>query len=511
MRRSLLTRARNTAAAALIVSLLFANLAFFYPRETEAISILGSGDVPVSEGKLREKETGKGGLLSVLSRLGIPTSLDGLAWVAAKVAASAITQSITNWAKRGFEGGPLFATDPEQFFLGVGDVVAGDFIRSSGFGALCSPFRLEVQQAIALNYNSSRIRSRDPYIGSCTLSGVVQNVDQFIKGDFSQGGWGGWYQLTQTPQGNPYSAVLDAQAQLSVRLAGEKSIELTRLNWADGFLSFSDCLERDDFADAQSGMTGSGKCLKRGPTKTPGVVIEEGLNQVLGTKQRSLEVADELDETIGAVIDAIIGKVLGEVFGGSGLFNGQQLSGGSGGVAIPGSPATLTIFLADPNPMTLSVGDAYIEPGYVALDPNEGSLTGQVVVSGIVDTSVPGTYNLTYTVTNSSGQTAQAIRTIIVQPSVTGPGGGFPFGPITNTPPVVTLNDPKTMNLKVGDTYNEPGFVATDAEDGDITSRVTVSGTVDTNTSGLYSLRYDVTDLVGDRAQTQIRLIFVNP
>ena len=63
---------------------------------------------------------------------------------------------------------------------------------------------------------------------------------------------------------------------------------------------------------------------------------------------------------------------------------------------------------------------------------------------------------------------------------------------VNTTPPVVTLNGEPTMALKVGDAYNDEGATATDDVDGSLS--VTITGTVDTNTTGEYVKTYTATD-----------------
>ena len=53
--------------------------------------------------------------------------------------------------------------------------------------------------------------------------------------------------------------------------------------------------------------------------------------------------------------------------------------------------------------------------------------------------------------------------------------------------PVITLTGSATINLTVGDTYNELGATATDNIDGNITSSIVITGTVNTNTAGTYT------------------------
>ena len=46
----------------------------------------------------------------------------------------------------------------------------------------------------------------------------------------------------------------------------------------------------------------------------------------------------------------------------------------------------------------------------------------------------------------------------------------------------------------MGDAFTDPGAIAADAVDGDLTASVVVTGTVNTGTNGLYTLTYSVTD-----------------
>ena len=78
------------------------------------------------------------------------------------------------------------------------------------------------------------------------------------------------------------------------------------------------------------------------------------------------------------------------------------------------------------------------------------------------------------------------------------------------TPPVITLNGSSTIQLTVGDSWTDPGATATDETDGDITSSITVSGTVDTSTVGTYTLIYNVADAASNLASTT-RTVVVNP
>jgi hypothetical protein len=78
------------------------------------------------------------------------------------------------------------------------------------------------------------------------------------------------------------------------------------------------------------------------------------------------------------------------------------------------------ITLSGANPFSLVAGDSYVEPGYTATDTQDGDISSQVVVSGSVNTSVVGTYTLTYNVTDSSGLPANPVTRTV---NVTAPSG----------------------------------------------------------------------------------------
>ena len=67
--------------------------------------------------------------------------------------------------------------------------------------------------------------------------------------------------------------------------------------------------------------------------------------------------------------------------------------------------------------MELTVGDTYIEPGVSASDDINGDLTGAIVTSGSVDTATAGAYEISYTVSDSAGNSASETRSIIVAES----------------------------------------------------------------------------------------------
>ncbi|MEM7037382.1 MAG: DUF5011 domain-containing protein [Bacteroidota bacterium] len=69
--------------------------------------------------------------------------------------------------------------------------------------------------------------------------------------------------------------------------------------------------------------------------------------------------------------------------------------------------------------------------------------------------------------------------------------------------PVITLLGDNPMTVEIGGTFTDPGATATDDVDGDLTSEITSTGTVDPNTAGHYHITYSVTDAAGNNTTAE--------
>ena len=155
------------------------------------------------------------------------------------------------------------------------------------------------------------------------------------------------------------------------------------------------------------------------------------------------------------------------------------------------------ITLEGANPFIVNVGNTFTDPGANASDNVDGNLTSSISVSGTVNVNTPGDYILTYSVTDSSNNTATITRTVRV---------------IDNVAPVITLIGAPTFNIPLGGSYTDPGATASDNVDGDLTSAIVTSGNVDLNQEGTYTIRYNVMDSSGNQAAEVTRTITVfNP
>lgn len=126
--------------------------------------------------------------------------------------------------------------------------------------------------------------------------------------------------------------------------------------------------------------------------------------------------------------------------------------------------------------ITINEGDKYLEPGYYAVT-NYGEIkTDYVTVTGVVDTNTPGTYFITYEIDNKKiTRTITVLKKEVME-------GNINF----------TLEGNSLIVLEQGNEYVEPGYKAIDSNDGDITNKVTITGSVDVNTPGTYVLTYKI-------------------
>ena len=126
--------------------------------------------------------------------------------------------------------------------------------------------------------------------------------------------------------------------------------------------------------------------------------------------------------------------------------------------------------------------DKFDEPGFEAVDNLDGDITDKVAVDGKVDADTPGEYVLSYTVTDAYGNTTEAKRAVTV--------AEIPA-------PELLLAGYANMSIFTGGAFSEPGYSASHVLDGDLTSKVEVSGRVDPSTPGSYTLTYSVGDSYG--------------
>lgn len=270
--------------------------------------------------------------------------LDGIAYHIAKAFLSQILQSTIDWINNGFRGSPAFIQDLERFLLDTADIAAGEYIRSLGeLGSIiCRPFRIDIQLALSLKYQKARGGGSE--VDECTLSGIVDNIEDFIDGTVAREDfWEQWIEVTSKPRTyTPYGQLLEAEAQMGVYINGKEVIASKELDWGSGFLSSKVC----ESVAGPNGPTQS--CV----ITTPGETIAASLNKALGAGQDQLVAADEINE----VISALVGQIANQALTGAAGLLGLSMRGGGGG----GSGASLVDSLVED---TQSTSGLYFNQG----------------------------------------------------------------------------------------------------------------------------------------------------
>lgn len=151
-----------------------------------------------------------------------------------------------------------------------------------------------------------------------------------------------------------------------------------------------------------------------------------------------------------------------------------------------------TITLVGGNIGYYSPGYAYVDPGFLATDNYDGDIT-----EWVIRTETPT--SITYSVQDSYGNESSVTRTIICQDIV---------------PPTIYLNGDAHTIIKKGSKYVDPGCVAIDDVNGDVTAIVATSGSINPNIYGKQHITYTAIDACGNISQAQRTVVvqeFVPP
>ncbi len=92
--------------------------------------------------------------------------------------------------------------------------------------------------------------------------------------------------------------------------------------------------------------------------------------------------------------------------------------------------------------MEIDLQDAYVEPGATAVDGEDGTVN--VIITGIVNNDLRGSYIITYTAADGAGNTATAERTVQVVNSA-----DFLSGNYVNATDTCSISPPSTFNATI--------------------------------------------------------------
>ncbi|MEO9571777.1 MAG: S8 family serine peptidase [Polaribacter sp.] len=168
-------------------------------------------------------------------------------------------------------------------------------------------------------------------------------------------------------------------------------------------------------------------------------------------------------------------------------------------------------------------GTQYDEGYAVFIDYNkDGDFadSGETVWTNTASQTTP--VSGTFTVPTSAISGATTMRVVMQYNTIPSSCGSYDYGETEDytvviassgpdtIAPVITLNGASIINLNVGDTYNELGATATDNVDGNLTSSIVITGSVNTTLAGTYVINYNVSDTAGNPATQVSRTVNVN-
>jgi len=153
-----------------------------------------------------------------------------------------------------------------------------------------------------------------------------------------------------------------------------------------------------------------------------------------------------------------------------------------------------TIALLGNGYMELTAGTKFVDPGFTASDT-----CSEVKKStkGKVSSTKVGTYTITYTATDGSGNSAKVYRKVAV---------------VDKSTPVLTLVglEKITTQASVKREWTDPGAACQDGSDGNLNNMVEVTGnTVNLRVAGVYTLKYNCMDISGNKALPLTRVVTV--
>lgn len=164
--------------------------------------------------------------------------------------------------------------------------------------------------------------------------------------------------------------------------------------------------------------------------------------------------------------------------------------------------------------ITINQDATYVEPGAKALDNNDGDLTADITINGDINISKPGTYVLYYTVEDKAGNKETVTRQVIVKSIVTTTrkySSSTTTRAVTkaqNAGPIIVLKGSKQVLINQYGKYVEPGYTASDYYGNSLTSKVNISGNLNTAVPGTYTKTYTVKDSYNNQTSV-VRVIVV--
>ncbi len=221
--------------------------------------------------------------------------LNPLAWMMAKALVYQLTKSIVQWIQNGFQGQPGFITNPEQFLKNAGNTAASLFLENymdpAIYDLLCEPWRFPVYSILFT------IQGGTAYDPQCTLDDVIANAEGMAKfmEKFQDGGWKSFISLTVKKENNYYGMYLSNAERMEEARAKAEDAADTEAQMNKGFMGMKVC----------ESYNSAGSC-EYWSIDSPGSWVADQLSWNTTSELRVLELADSIDEVLGALVNTML-------------------------------------------------------------------------------------------------------------------------------------------------------------------------------------------------------------
>jgi len=155
-------------------------------------------------------------------------------------------------------------------------------------------------------------------------------------------------------------------------------------------------------------------------------------------------------------------------------------------------PPTLSV--NSPEIITIQPGDSFSYPSVKVSDNVDCDLSSAIQITSNVNTEKTGVYFLTYSITDSAGNTTSQTITVNVAPDAA---------------PQLYVNSEHSISFWQGRSYYIPHASAQDDIDGDLSDAIEVSHNINMHVPGVYAIKFSVTDSRGNTASETINVYIV--
>jgi hypothetical protein len=240
--------------------------------------------------------------------------INGIAVTLAKNQLSAMTKYTMNWVNSGFNGDPLFVRNVDSLMYSIENKILEEQTRwfKDPVNAREYPYGRDFAIS-AINSKQSGDNFLDSMKSDLTAYLTPGATTDSFANDFSEGGWNGWFALTQRSQNNPLGFMIEQSEYLSQEQTTATENTKDELARNGGVLDQRKCVQYypyDPIRDRDNQVNANGNRLRcaKYEAVTPGSVIKTKIDTYVNSAERQLELARTMNDALNALFSALIYK-----------------------------------------------------------------------------------------------------------------------------------------------------------------------------------------------------------